>query len=137
MRRLPPILWLTLALLVAGCASDQRNQSLTATLNAYANALRWGDFKTAEQFVDPKLRAEHPPSALDWARYAQLRVSDYDDDAGPIADGPDQVRQTVQIHLINVHTQTERSVIDHQTWRYDAKLKRWWLTSGLPDVTQY
>jgi hypothetical protein len=130
------IAFMTLALLLAGCASDRRSQSLTATLNAYANTLRWGDFQSAAQFVDPQVLAEHPPSALELARYQQLRVSDYDDGAGPVPDGENQVRQTVQINLINVHTQTERSVIDHQTWRYDAAKNHWWLTSGLPNVTR-
>ncbi|PWK86686.1 hypothetical protein [Fulvimonas soli] len=136
MRRLLFLPLLLAALLLAGCATDKRNQSLTATLNAYANTLRWGDFQTAEQFVDPEVREKHPVSALDRARYQQLKVSDYNDDAGPVPDGENQVRQTVQINLVNIHTQTERSVIDHQIWRYDPAKNRWWLTSGLPDVSQ-
>jgi hypothetical protein len=46
------------------------------------------------------------------------------------------VRQTATISLVNIHTQSERSVVDHQTWHYDEKTKHWWLTSGLPDITQ-
>jgi len=42
----------------------------------------------------------------------------------------------VRISLVNIHTQAERSVIDHQTWHYDEKAKHWWLTSGLPNITQ-
>lgn len=127
-----------LALLVAlcgGCATDQRNQTLITTLNAYAGTLRWGDFQTALQFVDPKVRAAHPPSALDLARFQQVRVTGYDDGAGPVPDGENQVRQLVQISLVNVNTQAERTVLDRQTWRYEADKKRWWLMSGLPDIT--
>lgn len=130
------ILLVTLAtLLFAGCATDQRNQALITTLNAYANTLRWGDFQSALQFVDPKVLQEHPPTDLEMARYRQLRVSDYNDDRGPVPSGENEVQQLVQINLINVHTQSERSVIDRQTWRYDPEKHHWWLTSGLPKVT--
>ena len=50
------------------------------------------------------------------------------------ADG--SVEQTVEIRLVNRNTQIERSVIDHQRWRYDPATKRLWLTSGLPDFSQ-
>ena len=134
-RYLLPLLALV-ALLCAGCATDQRNQALITTLNAYASTLRWGDFQSALQFVDPKLRASHMPTSLDLARYQQVRVTGYDDGAGPVPDGENQVRQVVQINLDNLNTQAERAVIDRQSWRYDPEKKRWWLTSGLPDITQ-
>lgn len=123
-------------LLLAGCATYQRKDSLTSTLTAYASTLRWGNFQSALQFVDPKVREAHPPSALDMARYQQMRVSDYDDGSGPTVLGENDVQQIVQLHLINIHSQSERTMIDRQTWHYDAENKRWWLTSGLPDITQ-
>jgi hypothetical protein len=135
MRRLLIAFTVLATLLCAGCATDQRNQALTSTLNAYASTLRWGDFQSALQFVDPALREAHPPSALDMARYQQVRVTGYDDGQGPLPGGENEVRQLVQIGLANVNTQTERTVIDRQTWRYDPQTKRWWLTSGLPDIT--
>jgi hypothetical protein len=134
MRRLLTLLALLTTLLLAGCASDQRNLALTTTLNAYANALRWGDFQTALQFVDPKVRAEHPPTSLEMARYAQFKVSDYDDGQGPMANGENEVRQIAQIGVVNIHTQAERTIVDHQTWRYDPEKKHWWLMSGLPPI---
>ncbi|MEI7036702.1 hypothetical protein [Fulvimonas yonginensis] len=136
MRRfLLPLLALAFAL-CAGCATDQRNQSLITTLNAYAGTLRWGDFQSALQFVDPKVREAHPPSALDMARYQQVRVTGYDEGAGPVPDGENRVRQVVQISLVNLNTQAERTIVDRQSWRYDPEKKRWWLTSGLPDITR-
>lgn len=134
MRRLL-VLTALLTLLLAGCASDRRNQALTNTLNAYAGVIRWGDFSSALQFVDPKVRAEHPPSSLEMARYGQFRVTGYDDGQGPAANGENEVRQVVAISLVNNNTQAERTVIDRQTWRYDAENNHWWLVSGLPDIT--
>lgn len=134
-RYLLPLLALA-AMLCAGCATDQRNQALITTLNAYASTLRWGDFQSALQFIDPKVRATHAPTSLDLARYQQVRVTGYDEGAGPVPDGENRVRQVVQIGLVNLNTQAERTVIDRQSWRYDPEKKRWWLTSGLPNITQ-
>jgi len=136
MRRILSILVVLSVLLLAGCATKTRSDALTTTLKAYGSALRWGDFLSAAQFIDPAVRAAHPLSSLELARYQQVRVSEYDDGAGPVPTGDFDVQQTATISLVNIHTQSERSVVDHQTWHYDEKTKHWWLTSGLPDITQ-
>lgn len=136
MSRLPVMLFSLSVLALTGCASQQRSDSLTTTLAAYGGTLRWGDFQTAAQFIEPKMRAEHPMSALDMARYKQVRVSEYNDDAGPVPVDDFDVQQTVQISVINVHTQAERSIVDHQRWHFAQKTKHWWLTSGLPNIVQ-
>ena len=136
MRHIRNIVLMLSILLLAACATQERSQSLTSTLSAYGGVLRWGDFASAAQFVDPKLRAEHPLSDLDLARYKQVRVTEYDDGAGPVPISPTEVEQTVRISLVNIHTQSERTLSDHQTWHYDEKAKHWWLTSGLPDITR-
>ncbi len=136
MRRLPLPLIAGLALLLAGCAQNTRSDSLTATLNAYGSAVRWNGLQSALQFVDPKVLKAHPPSELDLARYQQVNVTDYDDGAGPVPLGENEVQQTVQIRFVNIHTQAERSIVERQLWRYDEQAKRWWLESGLPDIRQ-
>jgi len=136
MRRILGVFVLLSVSLLSGCASDIRSQALLKTLNAYANVVRWGDFANAEQFVDPKLRAEPPLTPIELSRYKQSRVSDYDDPAAPVVVGENEVRQVVRIGIINVNTQAERTVVDQQTWRYDPDKHLWWLVSGLPDVSQ-
>lgn len=136
MRRILSFLAVLSMLALAGCATQTRKDTLTTTLNAYGSTLRWGDFQSAAQFLDPKYRAEHPLSKLDLDRYKQVRVSEYDDGAGPVPAGEFDVQQTVHISLINRHTQSERTIVDHQTWHYDEKTKHWWLISGLPDITR-
>ncbi|TAL87741.1 MAG: hypothetical protein EPN74_00355 [Rhodanobacter sp.] len=137
MRHTPSLaIMLSVLLLTAGCATQKRSDTLTTTLNAYASTMRWGDFQSAAQFIDPKIRAAHPLSKLDLARYKQVRVSEYDSGAGPVPVDENDVQQTVHISLINIHTQVERTVVDHQSWHYDAKNQHWWLTSGLPDITR-
>lgn len=136
MRRIPYILLALSVLLLSACATQDRSNSLTTTLAAYGGVLRWGDFASAVQFIDPEIRAKHPLTDLDMARYKQVRVTEYDDGAGPVPLDEFDVQQTARISLINIHTQAERSIIDHQTWHYDEKTKHWWLTSGLPDITR-
>ena len=135
MRRILSII-AVLSLTLAGCATQQRSDSLTSTLNAYGSTVRWGDIQTAVQFIDPAVRAKHPTSKLDLARYQQIRVTEYDTGAGPVPTGDFDVQQTAQISMVNIHTQSERTIIDHQTWHFDPVTKHWWLTSGLPDITR-
>lgn len=135
MRRIATLCVFAGFVLLAGCATDQRNTTLTATLNAYGSTVRWGDFASAEQFVDPKVRAAHPLTPIELSRFKQYRVSDYDDGQGPAATGENEAQQVVRIGIVNLNTQAERSLVDKQTWRYDPKAKHWWLTSGLPDLT--
>src|SRR5574337_234529 len=106
-------------LLLAGCATLQnRNVLRDETLDAYAAALRWGDFQSAWNYVDPEVRAAHPLSAQQKALYDTVRVAEYDT-SGLAANGPDSVRQTAQISLIVKSSQRVYGVLDHQTWRWD------------------
>lgn len=122
---------------IAGCAGNKRSDSLTGTLHAYQATMRWGDFQHALEFLSPDYREAHPLTALDHSRYQQVRVVGYDEGSGPapVADG--EVRQTVRIALVNLHTQRERFVIDQQVWKWDPAAERWWLTTGLPDITTH
>ena len=109
---------------------------LEDTLKEYAATIRWGDMTKALAFVDPAYRQAHPLSDLDLQRYHQVQVTAYNDEpAAPLSQN--EVGQTVEIGLVNINTQQARSVIDHQIWRYEEKGKRWWLTTGLPDITRH
>src|SRR5690348_5164938 len=122
-------------LLLAGCATVQnRNNLRDDTLEGYATALRWGDFQSAWNFVDPVVRAAHPLTAQQKALYNTVRVAEYDA-SGPMATGSDTIEQTATIGLIVKSSQRVYSVLDHQTWHWDAQAKRWWLESGLPDIS--
>jgi hypothetical protein len=135
MRRLAlPSLVLVLATL-SGCATDIRNQALNSTLMNYAGSIRWGDFTGAQIYIDPDYAEEHPVSQVEMSRLAQLRVTGYDEGGGPRPDGPDDVVQLVQISVVNINTQAERTVLDRQRWHYDREKKKWRLMTGLPNFT--
>ena len=122
-------------LLLAGCATLQNKNTLRDdTLDSYAAALRWGDFQGAWNYVDPAVRAAHPLTPELKALYNTVRVAQYDAE-GVAATDPDTIQQTAQISLIVKSSQRVYSVLDHQTWHWDANAKHWWLESGLPDIT--
>jgi hypothetical protein len=121
-------------LLLSGCASDRRSDALARTMIAYANAVRWDGFERAAMFVDPSLREAHPLTNRDREHFKQVQINDYDDGNGPVPAGANQVRQTVRIGLTDVHTQTVRTLVDRQVWRYDPDRHTWWLETGIPDL---
>ena len=131
------LLVFVLLLALGGCATSKADQNLLeSTLESYAGAMRWGNFEDAVAFVDPETLKTHPLTSLDLARYHQVQVTAYNEQPATKA-GELEVRQVVEIGLVNINTQSARSVIDHQLWRYDVKAKRWWLVSGLPDITTH
>jgi hypothetical protein len=133
------IFLLLILALCAGCAAmstQSEGRALETTLAAYANAIRWGDFEQALAFVDPETLKAHPLSSIDMERYKQVKVAAYTEQP-PVPAGAHEVRQIVQMSLVNINTQTERSIVDKQLWRYDEKTKHWHLVSGLPDIVQH
>jgi hypothetical protein len=123
-------------LLLAACATERGAKNLMqAALYDYSAAIRWNDFAGAATFLDPQSLADHPISAVDMKRYEQIQVTGYYV-KGSEQTSEGELRQVVEIRLVNRHTQAERSVLDRQRWRFDATQQRWLLTSGLPDITE-
>ena len=119
---------------LAGCPkSASKGSALDETQYAYSAAIRWGDFEGAYNLVDPKVREEHPLTDVDFSRYKQVQISAYRDLGGsPLASG--EIVREIEIGVINRNTLAERTVRYRESWRYDEAAKRWWLTSGLPDL---
>ncbi len=129
------LLCLFAAVLLAACSGARRTSELDLTLMSYESSVRWGDFEGAWAMVDPEYKEKHPLSSTDWERFKQIRVAGYRASGhSEIEEG--KVAQAVEVEVINVHTQTPRLVVDRQIWKWDPEAKRWWLTTGLPDITQ-
>lgn len=100
----------------------------------YNSAVRWSEFETAWTFVDPAVRAERPLTDAQREHYKQVQVAGYEvkskDDSSP-----GELAQAVEIRWIDKATQTEHVMTDLQRWRWDAAAKRWWLLSGVPELT--
>lgn len=128
-----------LALLVIAVPADaaagkrkQRSQ-LEQVQNAYAAAIRWGEFEQAWELVDPTYREAHPMTAQAFERYQHVQISGYADRNSSVADDGSVVRN-VELRVINKHTMAERSLRYREQWRWDSDARRWWLAVGLPDL---
>lgn len=128
--------WIALTLLAGmllACASATRNESLRVRLYNYAAAIRWNEIEQAAAYVDPAVLAERPFTAEQRERWKQVQVSRYFE--GPQgSDAQGRITQTVQIELIDRGTQSVRTLVDRQVWRFDETAKTWWLESGLPQL---
>ncbi|MFT3808019.1 hypothetical protein [Arenimonas sp.] len=135
MKAMMRIATLALLALLSACGTTSGKSAQQSTLSEYAAAIRWGEFDRAQDFVDPVHRQEHPITDLDRERFKHMQVSGYEvKHASMTPDGG--LQQTVEIRVINKLTQSERTLTDRQTWRWDEAGKRLWLTSGLPDFSQ-
>ena len=129
------LLPLMCAIAVTACATSAGSRDkLTSALYTYQSTIRWGDLARAMDFVDPTLRVEQQPTTLQQKRMQQLQVVGYYVQ-GSEQVAADEVRQVVEIRVVNKHSQVERSVIDRQVWKWSRKDDAWWLTSGLPDFS--
>jgi hypothetical protein len=125
---------LLLLVLLTACGSmgTQRNPR-DQMLYHYVSAIRWSDFDKAAAFIDPKVLEQDPITSFDLERYKQFQVSGYEVKSGrEPAQG--EYEQVVEIRLVNRNTQVEKIIVDNQHWRFDPEAKRWWLTTGLPDL---
>lgn len=121
-------------LLLAACASSSDKRSALEEMQyQYSAAIRWNDFEGAWNAIDPDYRKEHPMTDLQFERYKQIQVSGYQDLASDLSEDKMHARREIQISLINKHNMTERSIRYTESWKYDPAIKRWWVTSGLPD----
>ncbi|KAF1719527.1 hypothetical protein [Pseudoxanthomonas wuyuanensis] len=132
------VMLLALAWLVpmsADALNSRQRSKLEEIQNAYAAAIRWGDFESAWQLVDPEYRAEQPMTDLEFGRYEQVQVSGYRD-INVSADPDGTMVRNIELRVINKHTMAERTLRYRERWKWDAEAKRWWLVVGLPDLWQ-
>lgn len=135
MRTIRSLLLASALALLAACASvGPRTDALDKAQYEWSAAIRWGQFAGAQRLVDPEVLRANPLSELQVQRYQQVRISSYRDAGATVDLEAGTAAREVQIGVINVHTQAERIVGYRETWRFDPVAKRWWNTSGLPDL---
>lgn len=124
-----------LAPITADALNSRQRSKLEQVQNAYAAAIRWGDFESAWQLVDPEYRAEQPMTDVEFGRYEQVQISGYRD-VNATADPDGTMVRNIELRVINKHTMAERTLRYRERWRWDGETKRWWLVVGLPDLWQ-
>jgi hypothetical protein len=117
------------ALLLAACGHmPQKKVDMVAE---YGVSVRWSDWDSAWNFIDPATRSSPNLPEDEQERLKDVKVTGYEvhmTQAQP--DGT--MKQIVEIRYIEQATQVEKSFRDTQIWRTDDKGEHWWLTTGLP-----
>lgn len=124
-------------LLAAGCATTSGiDKSRADTLKQYEAMIRWSEWDGAINFIAPEYLEEHPISRLELERLRLFKVTAYIVRSTQLYDEGLTMTQVVEVRLFHKSQAVERSIMDHQIWRYDEVSERWLLHSGLPDPTQ-
>ena len=93
-------------------ASSRAQRSFDEMQAAYVAAIRWSDFDSAWEMVDPAWREAHPQSDLERERYQQVQISGYREVRASSPAAGEIVRE-VELRVINKNTQAERVVRVH------------------------
>jgi hypothetical protein len=101
----------------------------TATLK-YENAIRWGYFEAANNFIKEGGTELQIP---DFEKLKEIRVTYYELFKSKFSKDGLRAYQTVEIKYYNINHLIENTLIDNQRWKYDKEEKKWYLQSGLPE----
>lgn len=120
--------------LLSSCGGkSHRKTNLDETLYKYASLIRWSSFDEATTLLK-KDENNKGTSNFEIQRLKQFKVSRYSE--SPIQPGKEEsiILQNVEIELYNIHTNKSRTIYDRQSWEYNADVKQWFLTTGLPKL---
>lgn len=125
------ILLILASVLLSACATiDKRNreQAFDDDTAAYARAIRWSEFETAE-----KMRRLEGRQATVTLPDKQIRITRYETLGALTGADENEISITVRISYYHDEVMKEKSLTDQQTWKYDADEKRWYITTALPE----
>lgn len=119
--------------LVASAAGPGRKavRQFDVQHQAWAGVMRWGDMEERLAFLDSQV-----VNGLDdfsQSRWEQIRITGYRE-RGRSMDAEGRMRVRAEVAMVNIHTQTERSVVVDEHWQWLPGEQRWRLVSGLPDL---
>ncbi len=124
-------------LLLTACASKSHIRDLTPTLEQYEAALRWSGIRSAVSFIEPDKLPDDRELVFALKRFDQVDIKGYEIVNQEPGTSEFEYIQMVELTIENRHTRQVRSVRDRQTWAWDPDSNRWWLVSGLPDLSRF
>lgn len=112
---------------LVSCSHDLHFMRMEDTLTGYAAALRWGRYETAADYQAPARRVQPDTN---WLK--NIHVTSYDVFYRKELEPGKLVEQSAEIRYFNEHVGVEKTLIDRQTWRFDAEKGVWLLEGDLP-----
>ena len=122
------ILAVAFSVLVSCATKDPKNE-LGYALRGYEREIRWGEWDKAAQFHENPEVAWKPEVRQ---RLSHIRISGYDVINGTMTSDKSMMVQTVRVRYFNDANYVERTLMDRQTWKYNKKVQKWFLSSELP-----
>ena len=119
---------LSLSIILTACAplAGTRMDVLDQTLRAYHNTVRWGQLDKIATFHKEEETNTLPSDP------ENIKVSRYVVIDGPHLLDKHNAIQFVEITYYRHDGITTRTIRDRQTWQYQSKRKRWFITSKMP-----
>lgn len=117
------LLWVWLFPL--SCLSSQPRRVLEETITEYHNAIRWGRFVPAQQYVDPQKLQTFYRWMEAWERTVEIQEWKL---KGIVFKGDDQAEVIIERTGYRKDELKERRFILHQIWRRVGE--RWYLKEG-------
>jgi hypothetical protein len=112
---------------VSGCATDKRKESMDGTLRLYEKSIKWGSYGDAQTLTDQPV----PQETLD--QYGDIKVISYEVIRQELVGDFEQINQLVEIKFYHQQQGKILTVRDNQVWVYDPEREIWRLQTGLPD----
>ena len=119
--------------LIVGCASTidrVRMNKFTDTSNGYGEALLWGHFEAANLYRQPALAEKDKP---DFEKLKNIKVAQYDIKDVSVSDDGLKIEQDAEIAYFHRNKMILKTLRDRQVWEFDAKDRRWYLKTQLPE----
>lgn len=113
-------------MMLLSCAEQKRQASLEDTLSMYERAIRWSAFDKASKYLKES-------DNVNISRLDGVQVTSYIPMGRDVSDDGLRIEENVKIGYILQKDHVERSLVDHQVWKYDEPENRWYLMSSLPD----
>ena len=126
------IQYLVVLFVAVGCASvvDQVKMNKFAdTSKAYGEKLLWGHFEAANLYRKPELAENDKP---DFEKLKNIKVAQYDIKDMNVSDDGSRIDQDAEITYFHRDKMILKTLRDEQVWEFDAKDRRWYLTTQLP-----
>lgn len=111
---------------LTACASVDIQHKFNDASFRYERALRWENPEKASMFQ----KEPQQFSDSDLKRFQNIKITGYKViNAHP---SEHEVKQTVEIQYYSEDQVVLHTVLDHQVWSYDEKLKQWYIMTPLP-----
>ena len=125
-------LWI-LAMLITACGSVPERiakEKFSQIARSYELSITWSEFEAAATHLKPESDDAEPP---DFEQLKNIEVSRYRIKRVALSNDREEITQVVEIEYFHKDKMIVKTIVNTQIWKYDAQLKRWFLTNGLPD----